>query len=193
MAILYVSTKNAHKLKEISDIFSASDYEIKSFPNMPEIEETGTTFEENASIKAKELSLLTDSFVIADDSGLCVDALDGAPGIYSARYAGNGGDEANNRKLLETMKGISERSCRFVCVIALAQKGKIISVFRGEVEGSLAYEPYGAGGFGYDPIFILPDGRHMAELSACEKNSISHRKKALEKLRNFFSDWTNSL
>lgn len=188
MAVLYVSTKNTHKLAEISAILSGSSYEAAPFPNMPHVDETGTTFEENASLKATALSLLTEELVIADDSGLCVDALGGAPGIYSARYAGNLGDEANNAKLLENMTGITHRACRFVCVIALASRGKVISLFRGEVEGSVAYKPCGNGGFGYDPVFVLPDGRHMAELSEVEKNAISHRMNALTKLRHFLSE-----
>lgn len=153
---------------------------------MPEIEETGAAFEENASIKAAGLSRLTGGFVIADDSGISVDALGGAPGIYSARYSGiHGDDKANNEKLLKDMSGVSDRACRFVCVIALAKNGKVVKTFRGEVAGFLAESPSGAGGFGYDPVFILPDGRSMAELSAGEKNSVSHRRKALEALKAY--------
>ena len=152
---------------------------------MPDIEENGTTFEENASIKAVALSKLTGEFVIADDSGLGVDALNGEPGIYSARYAGGLGDEANNQKLLLKMKDIENRTCKFICVIALAKNGNVIKLFRGEVKGSVAYTAYGKGGFGYDPIFLLPNGKSMAEISSEEKNSISHRKKALEELKNY--------
>ncbi len=185
MQILYVATKNNHKLTEIRDILKDVPYDILLFPNMPDIEETGNTFEENASIKAVELSLLTDEIVIADDSGLSVDALKGEPGIYSARYAGNKGDEANNIKLLSNMKDEKNRKARFICVISLAKKGKVLKLFRGKVEGDIAYSPCGNGGFGYDPIFLLPNGKSMAQLLPEEKNNISHRKKALEQLKNY--------
>lgn len=187
MSKIYIATKNNHKVSEISQILKDCPYEISAFNNMPDIEETGTTFEENASIKAIELSKLTDNLVMADDSGLCVDVLNGEPGIFSARYADGLGDKANNEKLLKNMKGKDNRSCRFVCVIALAKNGKILQIFRGEVEGTIGYEPVGENGFGYDPIFMLPNGKSMAQLLQDEKNSISHRNKALIKLKEYLN------
>lgn len=187
MKKLYVATKNAHKIKEIHEIMEEVGIDAAGFPNLEEIEETGITFEENASIKSDYLSKLTKEFVIADDSGIEVEALNNAPGVYSARYAGvHGDDEANNRKLLQEMDGKKNRACRFVCVIALSKEGKTVKTFRGEVSGTLGYECKGVNGFGYDPLFITQDGRTMAELTKKEKNSISHRKNALEKLSSFF-------
>lgn len=183
ISVVYVSTKNEHKLKEIKAILAPSGFWAAAFPDMPEIEETGSSFEENASLKAAALSRLTDEYVIADDSGISVDALGGAPGVYSARYAGiHGDDAANNKKLLKDMENEDNRACRFVCAVALAKKGRVIKAFRGEATGFLARVPCGKGGFGYDPVFVLPDGRHMAELSPDEKNAVSHRRMALEAL-----------
>ena len=158
---------------------------------MPEIEETGSSFEENASLKAMALSKLITGYVMADDSGISVDALNGAPGIYSARYSGlHGDDKANNEKLLKDMENENNRTCRFICAIVLAKEGKIIKTFRGEVSGVLARIPCGSGGFGYDPIFVLPDGRHIAELSSDEKNAISHRNRALKAMSEYLKTAT---
>lgn len=190
MKKLYIATKNGHKIKEIQDILTNIGFEVTGFPNLSEIEETGATFEENAAIKSDYLSKLTDDFVIADDSGLEVEALGNAPGIYSARYAGvHGDDEANNKKLLDETSKCENRNCRFVCAIALSKNGKTIKTFRGEVEGSLGYESKGENGFGYDPLFVTENGKTMAELTENEKNSISHRKKALESLKIFLLEY----
>jgi len=188
---LLVSTRNAHKVGEIRAILGP-DFEVfdlSALPDMPEVEETGTTFEENATLKAVAASLLFDGWVIADDSGLEVDALGGAPGVYSARYAGEQGDDAaNNALLLRNLEGVrgKERSGRFCCVIVLARAGRKLAAFSGAVEGIIVNELKGGGGFGYDPLFV-PNGycETFGQLPAEVKNSLSHRAQALQKLR----DW----
>ncbi len=191
---ILVATKNKHKLFEIENIlkdlnisvFSAYDF----ITNDIDVEETGKSFEENAKIKAKAISELTNDYVIADDSGLSVNALNGSPGIYSARFAGeNATDNDNNAKLLNEMRNIpGDRSAKFICVIALAHKGNIIKTFKGECNGSIAYNLKGDNGFGYDPLFELPNGKRMAELTSDEKNMISHRKRALDKLKEYLNN-----
>jgi XTP/dITP diphosphohydrolase len=181
---LYLATANIHKLNEIRAILP----ETELFPNYPDIEENGHTFEENAVIKALALSKLTDEYVLADDSGLAVDALDGAPGVRSHRYAHDSAtDQENNDFLLYQLKDEPVRTARFICVLALAEKGKVAGTFRGECLGSISYSPRGKNGFGYDPLFLLPSGRTMAELSAEEKNRISHRSAALRQLQIFWN------
>lgn len=184
---IYVATKNQGKIKEINKILSDAGIECESFPNMEDVEETGTTFEENAKIKADYLSSkLKDEYVIADDSGLSVESLGGAPGVYSARYAGNHGDDiANNKKLLQEMQGKKIRNCKYECVIALSKNGKTIKTFYGYIDGEVAEYEKGSGGFGYDPLFLLPNGKTMAEISIEEKNKISHRFIALNQLREY--------
>lgn len=190
--MLYVATKNSHKLKEIAAILDGTGVSVASaydvVTDMPDVEETGCSFAENAAIKAVALSERIDGYVIADDSGICADALDGAPGIFSARYAGEGAtDEQNWRKLLDAMKDVpaEKRSARFVCVIALAVDGAVEVQFEGVCEGSIGFEARGEHGFGYDPVFVRPDGRGMAELTPDEKNRISHRSRALAGLREY--------
>ncbi|XOB66027.1 RdgB/HAM1 family non-canonical purine NTP pyrophosphatase [Deferribacteres bacterium DY0037] len=187
---LFVATKNQHKLREIKEILDGievcSVYDVVD--NSIDVEETGVTFVENASLKAKALSKLVDGYVIADDSGISVDALDGAPGVYSARFAGEGAtDSMNNEKLMEIMKPFPAEECTasYVCVIALAEKGLVERTFSGLCEGFVAKEYKGENGFGYDPMFALPDGRHMAELKEEEKNRISHRHMALQGLAEY--------
>lgn len=184
---LYAATKNKGKILEINKILHDAGFECESFPNMEDVEETGTTFEENAKIKADYLSLkLKDEYVIADDSGLSVESLGGAPGVYSARYAGNHGDDiANNKKLLQEMQGKKIRKCKYECVIALSKNGKTIKTFYGHIDGEVAEHEKGSGGFGYDPLFLLPNGKTMAEISIEEKNKISHRFIALNQLREY--------
>jgi len=188
---LLVSTRNAHKIAEIRAIlgpgFAVCD--LSSVPDLPEVEETGATFEENAALKAVAASKRFDGWVIADDSGLEVDALDGAPGVQSARYAGKQSDDrANNALLLKNLGDVrgKARAARFRCVIVLAGHGKPIASFSGTVEGTLLHAPKGAGGFGYDPLFV-PDGhlKTFAELGPEIKNSLSHRARALAQLQ----DW----
>lgn len=186
---IYVATKNQGKIKEINKILSDAGIECESFPNMEDVEETGVTFEENAKIKADFLSSkIKDVYVIADDSGLSVEVLGGAPGVYSARYAGShGDDEANNKKLIKAMQGVSNRNCKYECVIALSKNGKTIKTFYGDIKGEIAESEKGNGGFGYDPLFLLPNGKTMAEIEIEEKNKISHRYIALNKLREYFA------
>jgi XTP/dITP diphosphohydrolase len=158
-----------------------------------DVEETGTTFEENSLLKAKAVMEASGMPAIADDSGLCVDALGGAPGVYSARYGGEGlDDEGRTRLLLENMKGQSPRTCRFVSVITCCfPNGDVLSA-RGECEGTVAFSPMGEGGFGYDPVFFVPGlKKTFAQLSAEEKNSMSHRGKALELFKVKLEDYLN--
>lgn len=188
---LLVSTRNAHKIGEIRAILGPDFvvYDLSILPDMPEVEETGATFEENATLKAVAASMLFEGWVIADDSGLEVDALGGAPGVYSARYAGpQAVDADNNTLLLRNLEGVrgKERSARFRCVIVLARAGRKLAAFAGAVEGVIVNQHKGGGGFGYDPLFV-PEGycETFGELPAEVKNSLGHRAKALAKLR----DW----
>ena len=185
-----LASHNKKKLAELSAIVSSLGIEIIPLPEgAPEPEENGKTFEENAIIKAKSAAEFTGLPALADDSGLCVDALDGAPGIYSARYC-EGTDEDRNAFLLKNMQDKENRACRFVCAIAcVLADGETLTV-RGECEGTLLRENHGAGGFGYDPVFFVPPlKKTFAQLTAEEKNAISHRGKALEafqvKLREY--------
>ena len=176
-----LASHNKKKLAELSAIVSSLGIEIIPLPEgAPEPEENGKTFEENAIIKAKSAAEFTGLPALADDSGLCVDALDGAPGIYSARYC-EGTDEDRNAFLLKNMQDKENRACRFVCAIAcVLADGETLTV-RGECEGTLLRENHGAGGFGYDPVFFVPPlKKTFAQLTAEEKNAISHRGKALE-------------
>ena len=183
---IYIATKNQKKLKELSRILVPMGFEVlceKDFADeFPDVEENGTTFEENAIIKAKAGLDNTGLISVADDSGICVDYLDGAPGIYSARYSGeHGDDQSNNDKLLSELAGVpmEKRTARYVAAIACVfPDGRKFTV-RGECEGKIAFEPKGVNGFGYDPYFISELGV-MAELTAEQKDSISHRGKALK-------------
>ncbi|MDQ6699410.1 MAG: RdgB/HAM1 family non-canonical purine NTP pyrophosphatase [Acidobacteriota bacterium] len=163
---------------------------IEPLPGMDEIapcEETGSTFEENAILKAEYYGKLADGLLFADDSGLEVDALDGAPGIYSARYAGQGAtDLENNRLLLENLLRIENRGARFVCVIALSDRGRLLKTFRGEVEGMILRVARGTEGFGYDPLFYYPPfGRSFGEVEKERKFGVSHRGKALKQMTEY--------
>ena len=196
MKKIILASNNQHKIGEIRSILKDLDFDIKSLKDENiniEVEEDGKTFEENSLKKAKEIAAYlkergeNEFIVIADDSGLEVDYLNGEPGIYSARYAGEHGDDyANNAKLLEKLKGVPaiNRSGRFVCVIALVDNNdKHISI-RGEGEGRIKEELSGTEGFGYDPLFYYePLKKTFSEMSSEEKNKISHRGEALKKLR----------
>ncbi|PYJ42564.1 MAG: non-canonical purine NTP pyrophosphatase, RdgB/HAM1 family [Verrucomicrobia bacterium] len=193
MIDLLVATRNAHKTEEIQRIlgpqFNVTD--LAAHPEIPHIAESGTTFQENAILKAVAVSKRMPGFVIADDSGLEVEALGGAPGIHSARYAGmNATDQEKTDKVLEelTRAGATKnaRRARFRCVLALAYKGNVLGAFEGIIEGQIADRPHGSHGFGYDPIF-MPEGfqQTFGELAPAEKNQLSHRARALEKLRTF--------
>lgn len=182
--LLIVATGNANKLREFKEILGAR-YDVVSMKDVgvdADIEETGTTFEENAAIKAEYVMKQTGCAAIADDSGLAVDALDGAPGVYSARYCGrHGDDEANNRLLLENLKDVpAPRTGRYIAAIALSRPGKRTLIRRGTCEGEVLFEAHGAGGFGYDPLFRCETGETFAEISAEEKNRISHRRRGIE-------------
>jgi len=163
---------------------------VQPLPGLASIappEETGPTFEENAAQKALYYSKFCDGYLFVDDSGLEVDALNGAPGVYSARYAGpNATDAANNRLLLERMRGVANRAARFVCVVALAQSGHLVRTFRGEVQGELLDAPRGADGFGYDPLFFYePFGCTFGEAPLDRKMEVSHRSEALRQMREY--------
>lgn len=184
---IFLATGNKHKIKEIEKIFKMENIEILSINDgieIPEVVEDGTTFEENSKKKALEIAKFTNMITIADDSGLCVDALGGAPGVYSARYAGeHGNDLDNNKKLVKELQGIENRKARFVCVITLAKPTGETYSFRGEVEGDIIDIPQGTEGFGYDPHFFMKEyGKTLAEIPEI-KNKISHRARALEKLK----------
>lgn len=193
---IYIASQNKHKIEEIKAILNT--FEVLPFPNLEDIEESGSTFEENSKIKAEYLSrLLPDEYIIADDSGLSVESLNGAPGIYSARYSLKENptlkkdelDKANNRKLIADMasfKDVSERKCKFECVIALAKNGRTEATFYGDVNGILLHSERGENGFGYDPLFYIPHlQKTSAELTPQEKNEMSHRHNALIKLRDY--------
>lgn len=188
---LVIATKNAGKAREMAAVLAGLPYEVVSladYPDAPEVEETGSTFVENAIIKAQAYAEFTGELTLADDSGLEVDALGGAPGVYSSRFAAT--DPERNAKLLDMMKDVpdEQRAARFRCAIAIAEPGEDPRTCDGAVEGAIAHEPKGANGFGYDPIFYVPElGRHMAELSSSEKNAISHRGKALEKAKKMLA------
>lgn len=186
---LYCATTSSGKLREFRRAL-AGPVELEILPGLasiPVCEETGATFEENAIQKALYYSKHADGYLFAEDSGLEVDALEGEPGVYSARFAGPGAnDEANYRLVLDRMRGVQDRTARFVCVVALAKTGQLVRTFRGEVEGRLTEEPRGANGFGYDPLFFYPPfGCTLAEVPLDRKMEVSHRSKALHSMLEF--------
>ena len=182
-----IATTNQGKVKELADLLHGVFEKISSLTDydfLPNIVEDGKTFGENALKKARILSEFTLKTTLADDSGLEVDALGGRPGIFSSRYASeNAGDEENIKKLLEELKGITDRKARFVCNLALVFPGAHEIIVEGACEGTILDEPRGQGGFGYDPVFFLPElNKTMAELPRQEKNLISHRGRAVKAL-----------
>lgn len=201
---LLIATSNPHKLDELRSILAPLGIEPVGLNetgngDLPEPEETGETFEENAQIKAVAYARMTGRICLADDSGLEVDALNGAPGILSARYAFDGEiddelpthltraqkDALNNDKLLKELEGVPDlkRAARFVCCICVASpEGRVLAASRGTFEGRIAHSPRGHNGFGYDPLLLLPDGRSAAELPPEEKNQRSHRATAARAL-----------
>ena len=196
---LLLATRNAHKMREFRELLGPGFdvIDLSSFPEIAIPKETGRTFEENAILKAIAASKQLPSLVIADDSGLEVDTLGGAPGVFSARYAGeNAGDVSNVDKLLRKLRkqniATEKRSARFRCVIALAQNGKVLGVFEGFVEGKIVDPPRGSGGFGYDPIFE-PNGfdQTFAEMTPESKNQFSHRGQAIAALRKALREIEN--
>ena len=189
MKTVIIATKNQGKAKEFESLFAAKGYAVKTlldFPELRYVEETGTTFEENAIIKAEAISKEYQQVVIADDSGLIVDALDGRPGVYSARYAGEDkNDEANTIKVLSELEGVpeNERTARFYCALAVASPNQETITVSGTIEGMITKQPVGENGFGYDPIFYVKElEKTTAELNGEEKNKISHRANALKVL-----------
>jgi XTP/dITP diphosphohydrolase len=192
-----VATRNKGKLREFRDALKGLNLRVhglSDFPDVPEIEEDGQSFTENALKKARFYSGVLGKLILADDSGLEVDSLKGQPGVRSARYAGERAtSRENNQKLLREMQGvpISKRGARFRCIIAVRSPGGREVLAEGACKGRIGFKEKGRKGFGYDPLFMLPrDGRTMAELSIVEKNKISHRGKALRKIRKIIQSFS---
>ncbi len=191
---ILIASSNQGKLREYRELASGSDgLQIELLPNfreLPPFEESAPTFAENSAGKALHYSQFTSEMVLAEDSGLVVHALGGAPGVRSARYAGpNATDADRNRKLLGEMRGIrgDDRRARFICVTTIARQGQAIAIFSDFAQGLITEEPRGDDGFGYDPVFLLPElGRTFAQLSSQEKNLYSHRGRAFRKVLQFF-------
>lgn len=186
--MIIFASNNEHKVDELKSILF--DYDIKTLKDVgfnQEIIENGDSFEQNSLIKAQTIAhAFPNAIVISDDSGICVDYLNGYPGIYSARFSGeHGNSDANNQRLLTLLDGVKERNAQFVCVVCCIIPGYEPRFFRGKLEGTIAYEINGEHGFGYDPLFVLKDGRHLASLTNSEKNNISHRKLALTQLAEY--------
>jgi XTP/dITP diphosphohydrolase len=194
-ARVVLASSNPGKLREYMEMAAGSAVQIEmleGFSGLPVFDESAPTFAENATGKALHYSRFTPETVLADDSGLVVPSLGGAPGVHSARYAGPGASDADRyRKLLREMAGKdgAERRARFVCVIAIARRGRALAIMSDRAEGEIALEPRGLGGFGYDPVFLFPElGRTYAELTSAEKNAYSHRGKAFRKILKFIED-----
>ncbi len=195
MKEIMIATKNSGKVKEFRDLFANRGIEVKSlldYPTIEDVEETGETFAENAQLKADTIAKKLHIPVIADDSGLAIDYLDGRPGVFSARYAGEHKNDIDNlTKVLDELKEIpnEKRTARFHCALALAIPGEDTEIVEGTCEGVITEKPVGENGFGYDPIFFVPaKGKTMAELSNDEKNQISHRGNALRMLDELLRD-----
>ncbi len=189
-----LATRNRHKLEEMMSLIPRLKLEIKTldeFPGAPEVIENGKTLQENAVKKAKSAALFCGLWALADDTGLVVDALGGAPGVYSARYAGPGCSFAdNNHKLLSELAGLppEKRTARFICVMALAAPGGEVVTVEGRLEGSIAAAASGANGFGYDPLFVVAGlGKTLSELTPIEKNALSHRAVAAGKMEPYLA------
>ena len=192
---LYLASSNEGKLRELCAIAAESELSAELLPNfkaLPEAKEDHDSFALNAIEKAVHYSRHVEGLVCADDSGLVVDALDGAPGVRSARYAGpDATDSDNNRKLIEELNGVSEedRTARYICVLALARAGQLIAVFSDRCDGRILDTPRGESGFGYDPYFFFPPlERTLAEVTEAEKNEVSHRGKAFRKLITYLKE-----
>lgn len=194
---LLIATRNEGKTKEFRKLFASLGLAVENlndYPDLPEVEETGTTFEANARLKAETIAELTGKMVLADDSGLKVDVLGGMPGVWSARFSGpDATDESNNAKLLHELAmvfDIKDRSAQFHTTLVVAQPGRESLVVEADWPGYIAMEAKGDNGFGYDPLFLVGEtGRHAAELSAEEKNEQSHRGLAVKKLMEVFPEW----
>ena len=179
---IVLATSNPHKLQEIKDIAKNIDFDLELVPDGFNPAENGSTFKENSYIKAYEAAKLTNCNALADDSGLCIDILGGAPGIYSARYAPTPNERI--QKVLDNLKGEKNRNAHFECSMVLVNpEGKILYSSLGRIDGIIANEPSGTNGFGYDPIFFVPSlNKTMAEMTPEEKNTLSHRAKALSQM-----------
>lgn len=193
---IVIATGNQGKAKEFTALFARAGYQIKTladFPDLPDVEETGKTFEENARLKAETIAQILQQPVLADDSGLAVDALNGMPGIYSARFAGDHkSDAANNAKLLHELTEVPDekRSAHFHCTLVFAAPHKESLVVEADWPGRIARIPQGDNGFGYDPLFFVPEfNKTAAEMTADEKNEVSHRAKAVKKLEKVWQKW----
>lgn len=198
MKEIIIATKNPGKAREFKSIFNDQDFVLKTlldFPDFPEIRETGKTFQANATLKAHAVMERFNLPTIADDSGLQIDALYGRPGVYSARYAGDHNDAANNAKVLMELGGVptEKRTARFVSTLVFANpKNDEDLVVEGEVKGRIGAFPEGDDGFGYDPLFYIPElGKTMAQMTVEEKNQISHRGNAIKKLEKQWQSWIN--
>jgi len=192
---IVLATRNRHKGEELGALLGDLGIRIRTlaeFPEAPEVVEDGETCDANAIKKAREIARATGLPAVADDTGLEVDALGGKPGVYSARYAGDGATYADNcRKLLRDLTGIpsERRSARFITVAAIAMPDGGVQVTRGVLEGRITEQPSGTNGFGYDPVFLIPElGKTLAELSSAEKNRVSHRAKAFAQVRTLLRD-----
>lgn len=193
---IVIATGNQGKAKEFTALFARAGYQIKTladFPDLPDVEETGKTFEENARLKAETIAQILQQPVLADDSGLAVDALNGMPGVYSARFAGDHkSDAANNAKLLHELTDVPDekRTAHFHCTLVFAAPHKESLVVEADWPGRIARIPQGDNGFGYDPLFFVPEfNKTAAELTATEKNEVSHRAKAVKKLEKVWQKW----
>lgn len=188
MADIVIASSNQGKINDFKVIFSEDNViGINEMIEDFDVEETGTTFEENARLKSEAAAKLLNATVIADDSGLEVAALNGEPGVYSARYAGGQkSDEANIEKVLKGLESEENRAARFVCVISMTTATGETTTFKGTVDGEITLSQIGENGFGYDPIFLIPDRQKtMAQLTAEEKSEISHRRKAIDQLKAY--------
>ncbi|HGH0856672.1 TPA: XTP/dITP diphosphatase [Staphylococcus pseudintermedius] len=188
MADIVIASSNQGKINDFKVIFSEDNViGINEMIEDFDVEETGTTFEENACLKSEAAAKLLNATVIADDSGLEVAALNGEPGVYSARYAGvQKSDEANIEKVLKGLENEENRAARFVCVISMTTATGETTTFKGTVEGEITLSQIGENGFGYDPIFLIPERQKtMAQLTAEEKSEISHRRKAIDQLKAY--------
>lgn len=188
VSMIVLATTNKHKVSEFQEMLKGYNIELRSladFGPIPEAVEDGETFDDNAYKKAHHTAKILGIPAIADDSGLCVDGLDGRPGVYSARYAGDNATDADNcSKLLQEMEGVEDRSARFHCVISIAVPSGPALTYEGSCDGVILREKRGSSGFGYDPLFYFEEfGKSFAELSMEEKNRVSHRGKALAELR----------
>ncbi|MBG9983086.1 XTP/dITP diphosphatase [Aerococcaceae bacterium DSM 111020] len=198
MKLLIIATRNNGKLKEFRDLMEAigldeTIHSLEEYPELPEVEETGQSFEENARLKAETIAELTGEIVLADDSGLVVPSLDGEPGIYSARYSGtNATDQTNNQKLLKELAQCAphQREAYFVSCIVVSAKGVDSLVVEGRVNGEILHEPKGLDGFGYDPLFYYePKEKTFAQMTMAEKNELSHRGRAIQSLKQKLPIW----